>query len=74
MRHRSENRSSAVSIKGDISMRIGSAIALLIISLCLTGCSMTLHERKKDENNPKDEGAITQLQIRGPKAAVTHKF
>ena len=50
------------------------AAFLILIILSVTGCSMTLHERKKDENNPSDLGTKTEFNIKGPKAEISHKF
>ena len=50
-------------------------IILFIILLMISGCgSLRLHERKKDESNPNDQGSTTDIELRGPRAQVSHKF
>jgi hypothetical protein len=44
------------------------------VVILLSGCSYTLHERKADPENKKDHGSKTELQLRGPKAKVSHQF
>jgi len=46
----------------------------MIVSMVLAGCSYTLHKREKDPSNPADLGSETKFQLRGPRAAVQHKF
>ena len=50
------------------------AVFLILMIFCLSGCSFTLHERKKDEDNPSDLGSKTEIQLRGPKAKISHTF
>ncbi len=52
-------------------MKKAWAIVMLFI---LSGCSHTLYERKKNEKDPVDQGSKTELQLRGPRAAVKHSF
>jgi outer membrane biogenesis lipoprotein LolB len=52
-------------------------VKILVSLICIffiTGCSYTLHKREKNESNPLDQGSETQLHIRGPRAAIEHKF
>jgi len=49
-------------------------IIFVFIIFFVTGCSHTLHERKEDESNSSDQGSKTELQLRGPRAAVKHSF
>jgi hypothetical protein len=49
-------------------------IVFIFIIFLITGCSHTLHERDRDESNPLDQGSKTELQLRGPKAAIKHSF
>ena len=44
------------------------------ISVTLLGCSHTIHKRDPDEHNPQDSGSETQIQLRGPRAVLQHKF
>jgi hypothetical protein len=49
--------------------------AILIFCLFTSGCgSLKLHERKADEANPNDLGSVTELELRGPKGQLSHKF
>ncbi|MBD3379202.1 MAG: hypothetical protein GF408_01925 [Candidatus Omnitrophica bacterium] len=45
----------------------------LVVTLC-GGCSIVLHEREKNEDDPADQGSETKLSLRGPKAVVSHNF
>ena len=49
-------------------------ISIIYILTLLTGCSYTLHERKKDPEKPEDVGSKTEFRIRGPKAEIRHSF
>jgi len=47
----------------------------LIVCFLISGCgSLKLHERKADESNPADQGSVTELELKGPKAQLSHKF
>jgi hypothetical protein len=60
----------------DAPMVKTTLFCFLVSSFLFTfsGCSHTLHERKKDESNPKDEGSKTEVQLRGPRAVIMHSF
>jgi len=60
----------------EISPNILRCVACLAIVMTLLagGCSYTLHERKPDSENPADQGSTTEVGLKGPKAAVSHKF
>lgn len=49
---------------------------LLITGACLilSGCSQTIYERKKDENNQLDQGIETKVKLEGPRAVMETKF
>ena len=48
---------------------------LFIFCFFANGCgSLKLHERKADEANPNDLGSVTELELKGPKAQLSHKF
>lgn len=47
---------------------------LLTALLSLSACSHTIHERQAPENSPEDQGSETVFQLRGPGAAVQHRF
>ncbi len=47
---------------------------ILILVIITAGCSRTIYERKKDPSNPIDQGSKTEIQVRGPKAVVSHSF
>ena len=48
---------------------------VFLIFVLFSGCgSLKLHERKKSESDPADSGSITELELRGPRAKVSHKF
>ena len=49
-------------------------IPLIFAALIICGCSHTLHERKPDPSNPSDKGTETAIELRGPKAQISHKF
>jgi PBP1b-binding outer membrane lipoprotein LpoB len=50
------------------------ALLILIAAFIFSGCSHTIHERKKNEKDPLDQGSKTELQLRGPRAAIKHSF
>lgn len=50
------------------------ALLVLIAVVIFCGCSHTIYERKKNEKDPVDQGSKTELQLRGPRAAVKHSF
>ena len=60
------------------SINFSNSKRLIIVFLIFTlfsGCgSLKLHERKKIESSPTDSGSITELELRGPRAQVSHKF
>jgi uncharacterized protein YceK len=50
---------------------------MLLIILCAvaSGCgSIKLHERKVSHDKAADQGTITEIELKGPKAQVSHKF
>ena len=47
---------------------------IVILVLIAAGCSHTIYERKKSETDPLDQGSKTEIQLRGPRAAVKHSF
>ena len=49
---------------------------LLIMGACLilSGCSQTIYERKKDENNRLDQGVETKVKLEGPRAVMETRF
>ena len=49
-------------------------LLILIAAFILSGCSHTIYERKKSEKDPLDQGSKTELEMRGPRAAVKHSF
>jgi len=53
---------------------MSKAAFLILMIFCFVGCSFTLHERKQDESNPSDLGSKTEIQLRGPKAKISHTF
>jgi uncharacterized protein YceK len=56
-------------------MNTRRASVFIIVCVLLSGCgSLKLHERKASESNPADHGSITEVELRGPKAQVSHKF
>jgi|GEM_PF-1071725 len=48
---------------------------LVFILVAVGGCaSIRLHEQKKKSANPADLGTQTDLELKGPRAKVSHKF
>ena len=48
---------------------------LILMLIFVSGCaSIGLHEQKKSASNPADLGIQTDLELRGPRAKVSHKF
>ena len=51
------------------------AFLLVFILVLVSGCaSIRLHEQKKSSSNPADLGTQTDLELKGPRAKVSHKF
>lgn len=57
-------------MKPDIG-RLALSIALAVL---LIGCSHTLHQRERNEVDPADQGSETSFTLKGPKAAIEHRF
>jgi uncharacterized protein YceK len=56
-------------------LKIGYILLFFIICILLTGCgSVKLHERKASHDKAADQGTLTELELKGPKAQVSHKF
>jgi uncharacterized protein YceK len=52
-------------------------LLMFVFALCvlMSGCgSIKLHERKASHDNAADQGTITEIELKGPKAQVSHKF
>jgi hypothetical protein len=50
-------------------------LLIALLSLLFAGCaSYTLQERDRDPAKPGDAGSKTELEIKGPKADITHSF
>jgi uncharacterized protein YceK len=46
-----------------------------VLCVLISGCgSIKLHERKASHDNAADQGTITEIELKGPKAQVSHKF
>jgi hypothetical protein len=63
--------------RNDLVMKIHiySIIHVFVFCVLIAGCtSVRLHEREPDPTRPDDQGNITELQLRGPKVQVSHKF
>lgn len=54
--------------------RLSLIFLSIMLSILLIGCSHTLLKRERDESNPYDQGSETKFQLRGPRAAIQHKF
>lgn len=54
--------------------KISRLSAILLLICFLSGCSYVLFKREKDKTDPTDEGSVTKIQLKGPKAAIHHKF
>lgn len=48
-------------------------ILLFFLTVCL-GCSHVIQQREPDQDKYGDLGSETQVQLRGPGAALIHKF
>jgi uncharacterized protein YceK len=56
-------------------MKTRYVLIFIVICIPLVGCgSLKLHERKAIDSNPADNGSITEVELKGPKAQISHKF
>jgi hypothetical protein len=50
-------------------------LLIALLSFLFSGCaSYTLQERDRDPSKLGDAGSKTELEIKGPKADITHSF
>jgi hypothetical protein len=50
-------------------------LIIILLSFIFSGCaSYTLQERDRDPSKLGDAGSKTELEIKGPKADITHSF